>query len=470
MNKAISNQGLSGQIVQLLPETKTLAKIALPLILASLVNMSISITDVLMMGWLGTDKLAAGAIVSDYYSIFFYFCAGILAASSALIARARGRKQHRRIRHIVQQGFMMALLLALPGAVIVYHADVVLQYIGIEQSIINTGMPYAKVMAITFTVMLLVNVLHHFLAAHQKTRIILMVTALTMPLNALGNYILMFGYGDIAPMGLAGAALSSLLSALFMLISLSLYVSRSPALSRYRLSAGLFRQKPVYGREIFRVGLPIGISNLGEMGVFLLSTVTMGVFGTEVLAAHTVALRMAGVVFALPMGFAQAATVRVGFAIGSSNHGQVMTTVKAALLIAAGCGLFVIAGLIGFAPEITRAFISGPVPLVVMNQAVLFLTILAIGEPFTNLGSVSAGILRAYRDTRMPMVFSLIAYWVFAFAGGWSAAFVFGQGGTGIWAGLTSGCIIYGLLMAARLRRHFAVNEYQEPQLLKAAA
>jgi len=434
-----------------LGEGRALGAIALPLILASLVNMSISITDVVMMGLLSATSLAAGAIVSDYYSIVFYLSAGILAATSPLIAQARGRREYGQIRNIVQQGILVALLLAIPGGLIVYSADVVLRAIGIEKELLVTGAPYAHVMALTCTVMLLVTVMHHFLAAHQKTRVILVVTALSMPLNALGNYIFMFGVYGIAPMGLAGAALSSLTTACFMFAALVYYATRKKGLRRYNLLSGLRKQKHIHVGEIFRVGTPIGVTNLGVMGVFLFSSVAMGLFGAEILAAHTVALRMAGVVFAIPVGFAQAATVRVGFVLGKNSHDDVRHIARTALTIGTVIGALILAGLIIFAEEITRAFIGNPVPPVILDQATLYLVILAIGQPFTYFSSIGAGVLRGFKDTRVPMLYSLASYWGAAFIGGWTMAFVFRYQGTAIWAGLTAGCISYAVLMAFRL-------------------
>ncbi len=248
MNTVIRNE--TNSITAFMLEARVIAGIALPLILASLVNMSISITDVVMMGWLGTSSLAAGAIVSDYYSIFFYFCSGILAASSPLIARAIGESRYSRIGNIVQQALLLALSLSLPGALIVYNADVPLHMIGIKQEIIETGLPYARIMAVTFTVMLLVNVLHHFLAAHQKTRVILLITALSMPLNALGNYMFMFGYADIEPMGLAGAAMSSCITAVFILAGMIIYIARSRAFADYSIVTRFHRKNMTHIKEI----------------------------------------------------------------------------------------------------------------------------------------------------------------------------------------------------------------------------
>lgn len=433
----------------------SLTHIALPLIMASLVNMSISITDVIMIGWLGVTELAAGAIVSDYYSLIFYLYAGILAAISPLIAHARGAGQFNIIRDIVQQGFLLASLLAIPGVSLVFYADVVLGAIGISHQIVDTGAGYAHTMALTFIAMLALNVMHHFLAAHGKTKFILLVTACAMPINALGNYVFMFGHFGLEPMGLTGAGLSSFVSALFMFCAVMLYATRDRKFKRYYLLSRIVRVKTNHIREILHIGVPIGLTNLGMMGVFLVSTVIMGVFGTEALAAHTVTLRMAGVVFAVPMGFAQAATVRIGYAAGAKDSQLILQTTRTAIAICITAGLLILAGLTGFAADITRAFIGEDLTPQLLAQSMLFLTVLAIAQPFTNIACVGAGILRGFKDTRIPMLFSLIAYWGVSFLGGLSLAFLFDYGCLGIWLGLTAGSICYGLMIAYRLHERF---------------
>jgi MATE family multidrug resistance protein len=437
-------------------EAGRLGRIAAPLILASLVTMSISITDVVMMGWLGATELAAGAAVSDYYSLFFYLSAGIVAAIAPMISQARGARQVGRIRNIVQQGFLLAMLLSIPGAIVVFNADAALQAIGIDETIVETGAPYGQMMAITYFAMMAVNVMHYFLSAHDRTRVILVVTALALPFNALGNYTLMFGNFGFEAMGLAGAGFASALSATFMFCTLLFYATTNRKLKRYHLLNRLSRQKHNHYPEMFRIGMPIGISNLGEMGVFLFSTVTMGVFGAEVLAAHTVALRMAGVVFAFPLGFAQAATVRIGYAVGSNDWQSVMRTIRTALVMCVSAGLLTLLCLVSFSREISQAFLGQGASSYIIMQSAFFLVILAISEPFTNLGTVGAGILRGFKDTRVPMLFSLLSFWGISFVGGWSMAFLFDMDGPGIWFGLTGGSIAYGLMMAFRLYRRYA--------------
>ncbi|WP_455201061.1 MATE family efflux transporter [Kaarinaea lacus] len=426
-------------------------KIAGPLILASLVSMGISITDVVMMGWLSSDALAAGAAVSDYYSVFFYLTAGIIAAIAPIISQTLGARQSYKVRSVTQQGFMMAMVLTIPGATMVWNADVMLHWLGIEMYIVEMGKPYARMMAMTYFAMMAVNVCHYFLSAHGKTRIILFITATALPINALGNYALIFGNFGLPELGLLGAGLASLLSASYIFFMMLFYTSHHPVLKRYRLLAKPFSHKHNYVPEILRVGTPIGISNLGEMGVFLFATVTMGVFGAEVLAAHTIALRLAGVLYAFPMGMAQAATVRVGYAIGEKSRESIFRIMKAALVLSVASGLVFLAGTLLLNTQIVGWFLNNQSVVAIQTQATMFLILLAIIQPFDGVGCVGAGILRGFKDTQVPMYFSMLAFWGIGFIGGWSLAFLAGMQGMGIWLGLAGSAIAYSLFIGLRL-------------------
>jgi len=442
-------------------EAGALMKIAGPLILASLVSMGISITDVVMMGWLSSNALAAGAAVSDYYSVFFYLTAGIIAAISPMISQSLGARKSYEIRSITQQGFMIAMGITIPGAIMVWNADVMLHWLGIESLVVDMGQPYAHMMAFTYFAMMAVNVLHYFLSAHGKTRVILIVTATALPINALGNYALIFGNFGLPELGLLGAGLASLISACYMFLNLVLYTTNQEVLKRYRLLAKPFTHRHNYVPEIFRVGSPIGISNLGEMGVFLFATVTMGVFGAEVLAAHTIALRMAGVLYAFPMGMAQAATVRVGYAIGAKRSESIHLIMKTALGFSITTGLVFLGATISLNTQIVDWFLNSQSAVAIQTQAAMFLILLAIIQPFDGLGCVGAGILRGFKDTQVPMVFSMLAFWGVGFVGGWSLAFPAGMQGKGIWIGLAGSAIAYSVFIGLRLYWFFFDNQEQ---------
>ncbi|MCK4868834.1 MAG: hypothetical protein KAT39_12345, partial [Alphaproteobacteria bacterium] len=131
-------------------EARKILSIAWPLAMSALVNIGISVTDVVMIAMLGSGALAASAVASDFYSIIVYIAGGTLAAISPMIAEARGRRRPGDVRRATRQGFWVATAIALPGAVLIWNADIVLSAIGVHARIVETGMPYARMMALTF--------------------------------------------------------------------------------------------------------------------------------------------------------------------------------------------------------------------------------------------------------------------------------------------------------------------------------
>lgn len=445
------NNGYLDSMKLIIEEARKLSAIAGPLILSSLVSMGVSIIDLTMMAWLGPESLAAGAVVSDYYSVSFYFFVGILASLSTLVSRARGAKDISAITNATQAGFLLAIFSGATGLGIMWNTDIALHFIGIEEGLIQTGMPYAQMMGLTFVMMVCVNLAHYFLSAHGNTRAIFVASLFALPLNALGNYLLMFGNFGFPELGLAGAGLSSFIAASFMFCFLLAAIARKHYFRVYSLLG-----KPRFGtdevREIFRVGLPIGISNLGEMGVFLLATVLIARFGADAVAAHVVALRLAGVIYAIPLGFAQAATVRIGYVIGAQQWEKVFTIIKTAIGISLSVGLLYLIVITAFRLEISTLFFDPSATTHnIIIQASLFLLILAIAQPFETVGTVGNGILRGFKDTHQPMISSMIAFWGVGFFGGVTMAFYLGLEGIGIWLGLAGGSAVFGVLIGLRL-------------------
>lgn len=428
--------------------------------------MGMSFTDVIMIGWLGTTELAASAATSDFHSLFFYIATGIISATSIFIAHARGKNKTDSVRSIVQQGFVIAFICSIPATFIIYNTTFFLSAIGVEQSIINAAIPYAHTLCLAFFPMLLMVVLQYFIAAHDKTRIIFLVTLAGLPLNALGNYLLLFGNFGFPELKLAGAGIATTLTSLFMFLCLLLYCLTNKSLSHYSIFSKIELKNISQLVDIFKTGIPIGISNIGEMGVFLTSTITMGVFGAEALAAHTIALRLGGLFYAFPLGLSQAAAIRCGYLIAQNNIQQlksaIITIVKVSLII----GLIFTVSIWFYSVEIATLFLSSDENTkTVLLTAAGFLLILGVIQPFDALATVSAGILRGMKDTKIPMMLSITSYWVIGFSAGLVLAFYFNLEGPGIWIGLAIGATAFGLSTIYRLHSHwkkdfkFAVQE-----------
>jgi len=414
--------------------------------------MGMSFTDVIMIGWLGTTELAASAATSDFHSLLFYIGAGIISSTSVFIAQARGKNQPAEIVPVVQQGMVVAVICSIPASAIIYNASFVLSLVGVDQSIVDHSAEYAQTLCFAFLPMMLMTVFHHFIAAHDKTRIILIVTIAGLPLNALLNYFLLFGNYGFPELKLAGAGIATSLTAGFMLLCLIAYSRLQPGLKTYRIFSDFRFFQPRIFKDILKVGTPIGISNIGEMGVFLTSTIIIGVFGAETLAAHTIALRLAGLFYAFPLGLSQAATIRCGYLIGEKNLNQLKTSIKVSIVMALLIGFLFLLIIWFFNKDIATLFL----PVNENTQSLLltaagFLLVLGIIQPFDGLATVVAGILRGMKDTRIPMMLSIGSYWLIGFSSGMLLAFYFGYDGIGIWSGLAIGATIFGITTTSRL-------------------
>ena len=431
-------------------EVSKILLLAAPMTGTALVNMGMSITDTVMMGWLGTQSLAAGAVVSDLYSIVFYFMSGILATVAAIMAQAMGRNDKRGVHDAMRDGFQAAFILAIPAFLIVWNMDLVLGAFGIEAGVVTLGNEYARMMAFTTVAMLGVAVWRNVFAAFSKPRVFLIMVAVALPANGLLNYVLMFGHFGAPEMGLAGAGLSSALVAFAMLVAFMIYADRDRVISGYHPFHRIWRVKVEGLAEIFRLGVPSGFATLGNVGIYLISTPIISLFGAEALAAHAIALRLAGVFYAIPVGLSQAATVRVGYAAGRGDDigvGQIKRTAVAMAAVSGMACLGVLAVSSSFLPHLFLLEGAGA-STALASTLIVYLGVINAAE-YPNV--VAGGVLRGLKDTRVPMVLTLAGYWGVGAPVMALMASGAGFGAEGVWFGLAVGVYATASLMLGRL-------------------
>lgn len=447
-------------------EAGALGSLALPLTLSALVNIGIGITDVVMMAWLGPVALAAGAVASDFYSIVFYLGAGTLAAIAPLVSHARGARRPADVRRFTCQGLWAAAFIGVLGALVLWHAPALLKLVGVKSIIADTGAPYARMMALAFVPMMGVQVWRNFLSAHDATRIIFRITAVALPMNVLGNWLFMYGGHGLPAMGLAGVGLSSLVASAFMLVTLHVHVMRQHRYRRYRLFRGPRGISLSAQRDILRVGLPIGVSNLSEMGLFMFSTVVMGMISVEALAAHAVALRTYAVLFAIPLGLSQAVTVRVGYFSGAGDTGAMSRSTATALAMCGVLGVIYTVLLTTLNDAIPHAFLSlGAGHAEVVREAAMLLLVVAFAVPVHAGALAAAGALRGVKDTRFAMWVAVAGYWGLGFAVMMTLGLVLDMGALGVWIGLLAGESAMSLAIAMRLAWFWNANVQPVPGL-----
>ncbi|HEV7345720.1 MAG TPA: MATE family efflux transporter [Devosia sp.] len=438
-------------------ELRATFALAWPLVIAQLAQTALSTTDVIMMGWLGPDALAAGTLATTFLMPFLLLGIGIVGAVAPLVSQARGARAIKAVRRIARQGFWAAILIAILLLPAIWQIRPLYLLMGQDVAATMRAEEYIQLAVWMLFPGLAIIVLRSLLSAFEATRVILAITLGGVVVNAMGNYLLMFGTFGLPRLELRGAAISTVLTNLFMFALMLTYVLRHRRFKRFHLLIRFW--KPDWPRliEIFRIGTPIGLTVLAEVGLFTAAALLMGRIGTDELAAHAIALQCASMAFMVPLGLGIAATVRVGNAYGRADPEGVRKAGWTAFAL--GVGFMAVASVFFLTAGhvVVTWFLDPSVPenANALALAAAFLVVAGIFQLVDGAQVVAAHALRGLSDTKVPMLLAIFSYWGVGLPTSYILGFVAGWGGVGIWSGLAAGLAFAALVLVAR----FAMRE-----------
>ncbi len=424
------------------------------MILSNLTMMLIGVTDVILLGWLGPRELAAGALGHNLAMIFAIFCMGLVTATAPMMASEKGRMAHsvRDIRRTVRQGFWTALAVMIPIWAFLWNAEAVLILAGQQPDLSADAAIFVRAYMWSILPFICFLVLRNFVAALERPIFAMIVSLGAVIANAVINYGLILGNYGLPQLGLLGAGIGSTVTNVLQLAVMLAVVSFHPKFRRYHLLGRFWRADWARFREIWRLGLPIGVTMGFEGGVFAAAILLMGLINEASVAAHAIALQIASLTFMVPMGLAQAATVRVGLAYGRKDPTGITRAGWTGFVLGTGFMALMALGIYLFPEALIGIFIT-PVDAKttqVFNLAVGFLMVAAIFQIVDGAQVVGAGMLRGLHDTKVPMFFAAFGYWVVGIGVGAWLAFRQGWEGIGVWTGLATGLAIVSVLMLVR--------------------
>lgn len=439
-------------------DVRATLSLALPLIAMNLSQVAINATDVIMMGWLGPEALAAGALGSNLYFAMMIFGIGLVTAASPLAAAELGRRRHavREVRRTIRQAIWAGATLCLPFWFVLWNTEPILVSLGQEPALAALAADYTRALQWALLPAFVYVVLRIFISALERPRWAFVISFLAIPVNAFANWCLMFGNLGAPALGLQGAGLGSVLTGIFMLSALGLVVSLNRRFRRYYIIGRFWRADWARYRDIWRLGLPIGMTLAFEVLVFNAAVLLMGLFGASALAAHSIALQIAAISFMIPLGFSQAVTVRVGLAHGAGDRDAITRAGWVPLVMGVGFMAVMALVMILFPQTLIGAFLDSTIEAnaEVIRLAIAFLAIAALFQVFDGAQVIAAGMLRGLQDTRVPMIYAGVGYWVIGLSSSVLLAFPLKLEGVGIWLGLAAGLAAVSLLMIRRwLRR-----------------
>ena len=435
-------------------ELKSLYSLSLPLIMAALSQVGIEVVDTIMMGMLGKYALAAGALGTNSFFTVLVMGIGVLTSVSIFVARARGVKDQKTIEDSLHQGLWLSVIMGIPVMCLLYFMPKFLLAIGQDAIIVQStkdylyGIVWGVIPAFGFIT------LREYVSAFERAKIVMFLSLMAIPLDVLFNYILMYGKLGLPEFGLLGIGYASALVEVAIFSGLLFYILRAKRSKELKPST-LF-SKPNFSViiKLARLGWPVGVLFVFEVGLFFVASMMMGYFGEDALAAHQIALQCAVIAFMIPMGISQATAIRVGMHAGADHFRQAQ---KAGYLgIAFGLALAFFAALIFWfgSYQLVALFIEEDSArnMQVVELAASYLAVAAVFQLVDAVQVIMSGALRGLKDTLVPMWLGLVSYWLIGISSSLLFAYTFDLKGVGVWWGLAVGIFCSALLLFWRFR------------------
>jgi MATE family multidrug resistance protein len=436
-----------------LDELRATLGLAWPLIFANLTQQVIQATDVLLMGRLGATQLAAATLALNLTWTLSIFLLGLITASSPMMATALGARSNavREVRRTFRAGLWLIMLVMPPYWLLMWHVGWLMRAFGLGEELAVQGQTFLRAYMWLVAPWLLFQLLRNFVSALERPQIILWLSLSGIAFNALISWSLMFGHFGMPALGLVGSGIGSTITWVTLCAALVAVISRDRQFRRFHVFGNWWRFDGQRTMAMIRLGWPIGVTMGLEIGVFALAVYFMGWIGASAVAAHAIALQLAALTFMVPLGLGQAATVRVGLALGRRDADGIARAGWTAWVL--GVGFMAAMALVMWIaprPLVTLFLVDQTQNAAVIALAVSFLKVAAAFQLVDGAQVIGAGMLRGLHDTRWPLMFAIVGYWVVGLGVGAWLAFAADWRGVGIWVGLASGLAVVAALMLGR--------------------
>ena len=436
-------------------ELNALLALGVPMGLTQIIQFSVNTVDILMIGRLGPEPLAAASIGIVIFYAAWLFGLGPALAVGPLAAQALGADPDATedVRHSIRMSFWALAIGFAPLLLIFIFAPQIVLALGQPQALASLAGPYVLALAPGLPFALAVIVLRTFLAAIGEARAPLVIMVLTTLLNAGLNGLLIYGAFGFPRLELVGAGIASSLSHAVGFALLVFYIRRNPKSARFHVFRDFLTPHWARLKEIAALGWPIGVTIAFEAMLFNACVFLMGRIGVAEVAAYQVAVNVAALAFMMPLGLSMAGGVRVGLAAGAGDLAGVRRAAALTVLVSVAA-ILCIALPAAIAPSlIANLYLrpDDPANAEVLALAASFLRMAAAFMVFDGVQVAANQTLRGLKDVRFPMIATGVAYWVVGFPLAAWLGLGSPVGAIGVWWGLLASLAVASILLGARL-------------------
>ncbi len=421
--------------------------LAFPVMLSQLGHVMVGVADSVMVGQLGTVELAAVSLGGAPFHLIMLFGIGISYGITPLVAAADGNENANRINILLKHALVVDFIVGILLSLLLIAAAPYLGIIGQEAEVLDYAIPYINIVSLSLIPLMVFQAFRQFVEGVSMTKQAMYISISANVINVILNYLLIYGALGFPELGLNGAAWATFISRVLMAVGMGVFVFRSRRLQIYTKSLGLVKlsMRPV--KSLLQIGIPSGLQFIFEAGAFAMATVMIGWLGAEALAAHQIALNLAGITYMTASGISAAATIRVGNQFGKGDFSTMrLAGFSCFLMVGIFMAVCALAFMLGreFLPNL---YVDDAEVIAIAAQLMIIAAIFQISD---GIQVVGLGALRGLSDVKVPTMVTALAFWVLAIPLGYLLGFVLDYGAFGVWIGLLLGLSVAGLLHLIR--------------------
>ena len=432
-------------------EFKSIVKIGIPIFGSQMSYMLMGATDTIIAGRASATDLAGLAVGTAFANTLWFFVTGVIFSVTPIVAQLFGAKKFKEIGKKLREILWIAGFLGFLLACIIFNLDLLLVFLPIEDSITNVTTGYLKAVAPGIAFITIFTCLRCYSEGMTLTKPIFIIAFTGMLLNIPLDLIFVYGWFGLPQLGGMGCGVATSIVSLIMMIVIFVYIALSKNYKKTTPFKSFTLPSIETTKEVFKLGLPIGIGIFIELSMFSGAAIILSVLGEVVVASHTVAINIASLFFMVPLAIGLAAATRVGNLIGEKNPHQAKIASHSTIFLCIIGALINVLIILVFGSNIVSLYST---ELPVFELALSLIIFAAIFQIPDGIQMGALGSLRGYKDTFIPMILLLISYWVFAMPIGFyltNYGFESPLGAKGMWYGMIIGLSIFSILSIFRL-------------------
>ncbi|WP_088069031.1 MATE family efflux transporter [Gottfriedia luciferensis] len=423
-------------------------KLLLPILITQVTLFSMSFFDTIMSGNSSPGDLAGVAIGVSIWAPISTGLTGILVAITTMVANLNGAKEDEKIAPLIMQAIYLAGIIAIMIIIIgIFSIHPILNHMNLDPKVHRVALHWLFALSFGILPLFLYTVIRQFIDGLGKTRTTMFITIISVPINVILNYFLIFGKAGLPKLGGVGSGVASAIT-YWIIFGIGVYIIKTKKPFRtFNIFKNVARVDFTAWKHILKLGVPIGLSIFFEVSVFSVVTLLLSEFDTETIAAHTVAMNFASMLYMVPLSISMALTIVVGFEVGAKDFQNAKEYSKIGLMLAVS-----IASVFGVIIYFFRYDVAGwyTNDSSVQLLAGGFLIFAIMFQLFDAFAAPIQGALRGYKDVNVTLVMMILAYWIIALPVGYALSNT-SLGAKGYWVGLIVGLSVSAITLTFRL-------------------